>query len=162
MLRINNRIIIRRILRNSRNDRAFRQIQLADRLAKIPSRCRFYAERAVSQVDGVHIIQENVILTHGLFQLHSKIPLLNLTPHTLGEGFIRPSGEHIVLDQLLRNGTGTLGKMPACHADHHGTQDTLHINTGMLVKTLILNCNKGMLQILRHHIQCHRNTVGIR
>ena len=48
MLRINNRIIIRRILRNSRNDRAFRQIQLADRLAKIPSRCRFYAKCAVS------------------------------------------------------------------------------------------------------------------
>ena len=42
-----------------------------------------------------------------------------------------------------------------------GTDNTLDVDTIMLIKTLILDRNKGMRQIFRDHIPGHRNTVGV-
>ena len=41
------------------------------------------------------------------------------------------------------------------------TDDTLDIDSVMLIKTLILDCNESVCQIFRYHIPGDRNTVGI-
>ena len=41
------------------------------------------------------------------------------------------------------------------------SDDTLDIDSVMLIKTLILDCDKGVCQIFRYHIPGNWNTVGI-
>ena len=42
-----------------------------------------------------------------------------------------------------------------------GTDNTLDVDTVMLIKTFILDRNKGVCQILRNHVPGNRNTVGV-
>ena len=47
------------------------------------------------------------------------------------------------------------------NTDIGGTDNTLDIDTVVLIKTFILDGDKGMSQILGNHIPGDRNTVGV-
>ena len=90
-------------------------------------------------------------------KLYGKILFLDLALQFVDEGCLtRPLGKHSVLQKLLCDRTGTLGKITAgSDAGNAGTDDTGKVDTIVLVKTGIFECNKGMLQIDRYLIDCY-------
>lgn len=62
----------------------------------------------------------------------------------------------VFFKKLLCDRTGTLGKITAgSDAGNAGTDDTGKVDTIVLVKTGIFECNKGMPQIDRYLIDCY-------
>ena len=117
---------------------------------------------AGSQVDCIQIVFKNYIFVIDvLLDLNSKILFLDLALQFVDEGCLtRPLGKHSVLQKLLCDRTGTLGKITAgSDAGNAGTDDTGKVDTIVLVKTGIFECNKGMLQIDRYLIDCYIFTV---
>ena len=95
------------------------------------------------------------------FKLYGKILFLDLAFQFVDEGCLtRPLGKHSVLQKLLCDRTGTLGKITTgSDAGNAGTDDTGKVDTVVFVKTGIFECNKGVLQIDRYLIDCYIFTV---
>ena len=108
VLRIFNRIIARRILRDARDDGALGERQVTDGFAEIAQRCSLHAERVVTEVDRIHVVEQDIILAHRLLKFDGKILLLNLSLDGLRLCFRSPVREDVVLDQLLRDGRSAL------------------------------------------------------
>ena len=141
---------------------ALRNGQVRGVLVKISLRGGLDAEGVVAEVDRVEVIQENFRLVHGLFELVGQILLLDLALDTLLRGLTGPVGEDIVLDQLLCDGTGAFGEIKAVgNTDIDGSEDTRNIDSSVLVKTLILYRDKGVLKIERNPFSGDWDPVGI-
>ena len=115
VLRMPDRVVLGRILRDAGDDRAFRDGQIAAVLAEITQGCGFDTQCILSQVDSVHIAQQDLILAVIFGDLQGEILLLDLT-FDLFDLVIplgSPVGEDGVLQQLLGDGTCTLGLFTA-------------------------------------------------
>ena len=166
VFRVCDGVIAGGILCDSCYDCTFRKIQVADRFVEITHGCCLDAEGVLAQIDGVHVIDQDRVLVHDLFQFQGKILFLDLTFQFFGEGiFGGPVREDVILEQLLGDGAGTFCKLSAFQyiLDTYicGTEDTLDINAVVCVETGILDGDKGILQILWNHIDGDGDTVGI-
>ena len=115
----------------------------------------------MSQVNRIHIVEQDIVLAHFLLELYCKILFLYLSADALGKGFVRPARKNIVLDQLLRNRRSSLRKAAAFQAKVSCAENSLNVDAMVLVKPLILNRDKCVLQVLRNHVHCNRNPVGV-
>ena len=115
----------------------------------------------MAQVDGVHIVDQDVVLAHLLFELDGEVLFLNFTLHALGKRLTGPAGEDVVLDELLGDGGSALGKISGRDAFDGSTENTLNINAVVIVEAVILDGDKGVLQVLGNLVDGHRNAVGI-
>ena len=162
LLGVDDRIKLRGVLRNTGYNGAFRDRQLIAGFVKISLRSCFYAERAMSEVDRVEIVEQDRILAHRFLQLDRTVLLLQFSLDPLHLCLIGPVGEDIVLDQLLGNGTGALREVAGGQSDHRCTKNPRGIDAVVLIKPLILDRHKGMCQIIRDHITGYGDSVGIR
>ena len=105
-LRILDRVKPGRVLGDRGDDRTFGEGQVRRIFVEVTGGGRLYAEAALSQVDGVHIRFQDLILGHLFFKLKGEILLLQLTLDFVKPFFIDEIGEDIVLDQLLGQRTG--------------------------------------------------------
>jgi len=101
----------------------------------------------MSKVNCVHITLQDFIFGHLLFNLQGKVLLLDLTFQFFRKCIFRYEvREYVVLDQLLGKSTGTLTEVTTvCDTYNEGTQDTLWVNSLMIIETFVLNCDKCML-----------------
>ena len=162
VLRIGDGIVARGILRDAGDDRGLGEGQIADGFAEIAQRSGLYAEGIVPEVDGVQVIQQNIILAHGLLELHGKILFLDFTADGFHARLAGPPGENIVLDQLLGDRGSTLGEVSAGDGVPGRAEDTLNIDAAVRVETLVLDGDKRVLHILRDHVHGDRDPVRIR
>ena len=160
-LRIDNGVVTGRILGDAGNDGVLGQVQVTDGFVEIPERCRLHAERVVAEVDGVEVVEQDVVLAHRLLQLDGEVLLLNLAADALEFRLLRPAGENVVLDQLLRDRRGALGEFPGGKAKIRRAENTLDIDAVVLVEALVLDGDERVLQVLRDHVQRDRNPVGV-
>ncbi len=72
-------IVFGRILGDTCDHGTFRQVQVADGFVEIAHGCSLYAQCILAQIDGVHVIDQDRIFVHDLFQFQSQILFLNLT-----------------------------------------------------------------------------------
>ena len=117
------------------------------------------------QVDSVHILQKNLVLVIILCDFQSKILFLNFSLDFFNLIFSlgSPFGKDGIFQQLLGNGTCTLGfvttgfqELPAC------TNHCLEVDAAVLVKTFVLDGDKGFSQIIGQFIHgLHTKTVGV-
>ena len=158
-----NRVKPGRILGDAGNDGALGEGQGIHRFIKIPQRGSLNAQGVLPQVDGIHVIEQNLVLGHGFGQFNGQVLLLDLSFHTVGKaGLTGPVRKDIVLQELLGDGTGTLRKMELVgDAYIGGPENTLDVNAVVLIETLVLNGNESVCQILRNHILGHGDPVGI-
>ena len=122
-----NRIITGRILGDGRDDGAFGKIQIPYVFSEITAGCSLNPQRILAQIDGVHIIFQDIVLAHLLFEHDGQVLFLDFPLQFVSEApfaLACPRGQHIVLDELLGDGAGALGKVPACQADVGRAQDT--------------------------------------
>ena len=162
-VRIDDRVKFRRVLCDTCQSCTFRKIQIPYVFVKVFFGSGLYTVGTCTQVNGIQVILKNHIFVIFFFNLDSKVLLLELTCETFQLcGFVGPVSENIILQKLLCDGTGTLGKVTGGDRLHCGTCDTADINTVMFIKTLILNGYHCMLQTDRDLVQGDRKTVGCR
>ncbi len=87
-VRMFNRIVFSRALGDGCQNRSFGNVQLADTLSEIPVRRRLNTQGILSQIDGVQIALQNLILTHNVFQLNSQILFLQLSFDLVQHGIL--------------------------------------------------------------------------
>ena len=122
-----NRVVTGRILGDGRDDGAFGKIQIPYIFPEITSGSGLNAQRVLAQIDGIHIIFQDIVLAHLLFQHDGQVLFLDFSFQFVGEAslaFACPRGQHVILDELLGDGAGALGKVPACQADVGCAKDT--------------------------------------
>ena len=117
----------------------------------------------MSQVNGIHVVDQNILLGHYLFQFQSQILFLEFSTEFVHHGvFAGPFRKNVVLQKLLCNGTGTFGKTSVAKAGYTGTDDTHHVDTVVFIETFVLDCHKGICQVLGNLGHGNWDTVGIR
>ena len=161
VIRVADGIILAGVLSNGRDSRRLRDGQIADVLIKIPVGRRLDAQGILSQVDGVQVSLQDLLLGHDLLQLNRQILLLKLTFHLLHERILAHEIEDAVFQQLLGDGAGALGLLEAAgHHSHARAQDTPQVNAVVLVETLVLNIDERPLDILGNVLDVHPDPVG--
>ena len=163
IVRVGDRVELGRILGDTGNNGTFRKCQSVDRFVEITQGCCLYTKSILSKVNGVHIVDKDIILGHGLGQLNGKILLLDLTLDLIHEAiFLGPVGKYVIFQKLLGNGTGTFSKAESVADTYIGcADDSLDVNAIVFIKTFILDRDKSVGEILRDHILSHGNTIGI-
>ncbi len=80
------------------NDGALGKSKVADGFIEVSERSGLNAQSILPQVDSVHIVAQNRIFVHFLFQFYSKILFLKFTPEFIDQVIFRyPVGKYIVL-----------------------------------------------------------------
>ena len=131
-------------------------------LAEIPSGCGFHAKGIGTQIDGVHVVDQNGLFVHDLFQLQSQILLLKFSFKFIGKRILAgPIRKDIVFQELLRDGAGALREVSVLDAHYARTDNTLDVDAVMVIKTGVLDGDKCVLQVLRNHVDGNRDSVGI-
>ena len=116
----------------------------------------------MAQVDGVEVVEQDLGLWHGLFQLVGQVLLLDLALDAVLGGLVGPVCEDVVLDQLLGDRAGPLREIEAVgDADEGGTEDAGDVDAPMAVEALVLDGDKGVLQILGDAVLVDRYAVGV-
>ena len=143
---------------------AFREVQIPYVLIEILAGCGLYAVGTGTQIDGVQVILKDHGFIADLFlDLDGQVLFLEFSGKLLQKrGFLGPVGKYIVFQQLLGDGTGTLRKFPGGKSLDAGTQYTLHIDTVVLVKTLVLDGYHGILKVLRDLADGYGKPVRVR
>ena len=103
-------IIFVGILSNTCDDGAFGHGQIAGGLAEIALGSRFHSQGILAQIDGVHVLQKDLILGINLRNFQSQVLLLEF-PLKLFDpvfSFGGPFGKNRVFQKLLGNGAGAL------------------------------------------------------
>ena len=97
------------------------------------------------------------------FQLNRKILLLDFSLDSFAQClFLSPGRQDGIFDQLLSDGAGTLLPFEAgLYGGYAGTENPHDVDTVVLVKTLILDGDKGVCQIGGNLIHRNGDTVGV-
>ena len=94
------------------------------------------------------------------FNLKSQVLFLKLSFQPFIEGIlVYKFREHVVFDQLLCQRTGAFGEVSGSKADNSRTGDSLKVDTVVVIKTLILDRNESMLQVLGDFVGRFINAV---
>ena len=86
-----------RILSDGSNYCALWKGKVWNRLVEISKWCSLYTQCILAKVDGVHVVEKDILLGHSLLKLNGQVLFLNLTFYTLQKCFVCPSGEYAVL-----------------------------------------------------------------
>ena len=105
-----DRVVLGRILCDAGDDGTFGQRQVAAVLAEITQGSGFDTQSILSQVDSIHIAQQDLILAVIFGDLQGEILLLDLTLDLfdLITTLRSPVGKDGIFQQLLSDGTCTL------------------------------------------------------
>ena len=162
--RMLNRIVLRRVLCDTRQCRAFWQIKIPYILIKVFAGGCLHTICSGSEVDRIKIIFKNDIFVVNLFlDFNSQILFLNLTCKTLKPcRLLRPVCKYIILQKLLCNRTCTFWKISRGKVLYKSTENTSYVDTIMLIKTFILDCDNRMLKIHRNLINRYRKSIRTR
>ena len=132
-------------------------------LVKISLGCRLDTEGVVAQVDRIEVVQQDLGFIHHFLKLVGQILFLDLSLDPVLCGLVGPVRENIVLDQLLCDRTGALGKIKSsCDTDVEGPENAGNVDAPVLVETLILNRDESVLQVFGDSLPGDRDAVGIR
>ena len=149
---IEGRIVIR-ALGNACQHCTLIEAQLTGMLAEIGESRRFYAVGTLSEINLVQIHLKDFILGILSFQLECQENFLNLSLQRTLLRQIR------ILGQLLRDGGAALTDRAAQHIRYGSAENAPGVNTEMLIKAMVLNADKGVLQFLGNISQLHRHAV---
>ena len=132
-------------------------------LVKISLGGRLDTEGIVAQVDSIEVVQQNLGFIHHFLKLVGQILFLDLSLDPVLCGLVGPVCENIVLDQLLCDRTGSLGKIKSAgDADIEGPENAGDVDASVLVEALILDRDESVLQVFRDSLPGDRDAVGIR
>ena len=151
------------ILRDGCDDRAFGKIQIPDAFSEITPGSGLHAKSILPQIDGVHVIFQDLVLVHLLLQPDGQVLLLDLALELIREAALAlacPRGQHVVLDELLGDGARALGKFSGGESHIGRAQDAPQVDAVMLVKSFVLDGHKSVCQILRDVLHADRDPVG--
>ena len=162
-VRIGDRVKFGRVLCDTCQSCTFGQIQIPYIFVEILSSSCLYTVGSSTKVNCVQIVLKDSIFAGFLFNLNGKVLFLKLTCESLKLSRLAgPVCEYVILQKLLSNCTGTLGKISGGDSFYSCTENTFHINTIMFIKSFILNGDYCMLQIYRNLIQSNWQSVRIR
>ena len=155
VLLIVERVIVGRLVRDADYRRALGQRQIPHVLAEVFLRGRLHAVAALAEVDGVEIPSDYLLLIVILLKLQRAEYLRQLALH----GDFVVAGE--VLDKLL--GYGGAAEV-ILHGGEHLDKcagGAVPVNALMLVKTLVLYCDKSVFHVLRYLVVIDPDSVLI-
>ena len=136
-------IVIIGVVRQPGQHGAFAQRQLTQAFAEVTLRGYFHAVVVLAEVNGVQVAFQNLRLGIAAFQLHGQIGFLNFTLVAL------LTAQHCVFDQLLGDGGAAL-LGAGSEVGNKRTDDSLHVDAVMGIKTSVLHSHEGIAEILRH------------
>ena len=165
-------IIPARILSDARNDGSFREGQLLDVFLEVLSGGCLHAVCAGTEVDRVQVILKDTVLGSFFrseipgelfFELHGQDLLLEFSLDTVDQSrFFGPGRKDVVLKQLLGDCTRSLRELEAVsYSDVQSSDNTLGVDTVVLIKTLIFDCYNTFLEVFRNIIKSDGNAVRI-
>ena len=160
-----DRVIAGRILCDAGDNCRLGYRQLAGGFAEIALRCRLDTECILTEVDGIHVLEKDLILVVIFGDLQRKVLLLKLTLDLFNRIFSLggPVCEDRIFQQLLGDGTCTLCLRSAGFQElPAGTQHTLEVNAVVQIETLVLDGNEGFAEVVRQLVHgLHAETVGV-
>ena len=119
-------------------------------------------EASLPEIDGVHIRFKDLILVHLFLDLQCKVLLLKLSLDTVVKCLlIHKVRKDIVLDELLCDCAGALGKGTARDTDDSGPDDSLEVDSVVVIEALVLDRHKGISHVLGNLFKILINPVGI-
>ena len=151
-LRMLQRRVCRRVLRNSGNCRTFGQRTVLNLLIKIEICRRLNSLASAAEIDHIEVRLKNFIFGIFLFQIQSP------------ENFFHLAGQaHLVfprkiLYKLLGNGrTSVIAAL--CEQSEHCAEGSAPVNALVFSEPLIFNGNDRILHIIRDLIECHPDAI---
>ena len=114
-----------------------------------------YSVRLVPQPDLVEVKLKDLLLGQDLLYMYGNEDFLNLSL----DGFL--IGKEEVPRDLLGDGAGALAYPSGVGDGHGGSRYALEIEAAVLVKALILNRDKGLLQEIRDFVDGGRLSLDL-
>ncbi len=144
--RVEDRVVLRRRLRQPGQQRRLRQGQLPDRLGEVDQRGGLDADRGAA-VDrpvggGVQVLAEDLSLRVALGVLDRQLRLDDLAV----EVAVRV-GDAEVADELLGDRRAALDRLPRLQVLERGAQDALGVDAAVLVEALVLDRDGRELEL---------------
>ena len=131
----------------------FIQRQIFGILAKIGACCRLNAISPLTKIDLVHVKFQNFIFRVLAFELKCKKYFLYLSFQRL---ILRQIS---ILSKLLCDGRTALGDRTSANIRPNGTYDSARINADMFVKSIVFDCNEGILKIFWNLVDPNRSAI---
>ena len=152
-LHVVERRIVVRALWNACEHRTFIQRQILDILAEIGACCRLNPICPLTKIDLVHIELEDFLFRILTFQLKREENFLYLA---FQGSILRQIG---VLCKLLCDGRATLCDFASANICPDSTHDSAWIDADVLIESIVLNGNKGILEIFWNLIDADRSAI---
>ncbi len=111
--------------------------------AEVGASCGLNPIGALSEVDGVQVLGQDLVLVPLALQVVGERRLAQLLEH--GPAAL---GLERVLDELLGDGRGSLGRAAGHDVGTQGAGDALIVDPAVLVEALVLNRNRSLLHRL--------------
>ena len=157
------RVVLRRGLREPGDQRRLRQRQPLRRAREVGLSGSLHAERGRARVGAVgrrvQVRGEDRVLRVGVILLVGEMCLHDLAPDRLAR-----VGDVQVAHQLLRDRRGALQRLAAgLHITPPGTDDRLHVDPALLEEVLVLDRDRAVLDPVRHALARHglTNRLGM-
>ena len=137
-------IVVGRVLGDPRQHRSLGQVQLRGRDVEVIAGRRLAAVGVMTVENGVQVHLQDLVLGEGAIDLDRKQGLLRLAFES------RRVVEQPQLDQLLGDGGGALDRLVLAPIDPGRPSDALGIDSGLVIEVQILDCDRGVGQVLAH------------
>ena len=142
VLRVDERVVGRRRLWQTGDERGLRQRQSPHRRVEVRERCGLHADRVLAVEDPVQVLRENLILRVLLLDLGGEVRLLDL---------LREAARRVWVVQVLGqlHGDGAAALPPAARRVVDGCADKAQVvDAVVLVEALVLDGHRGVAQRL--------------
>ncbi|CAM2149493.1 hypothetical protein PT2222_210130 [Paraburkholderia tropica] len=146
-LRIDDRVIRRRRLRQPREHRAFGEREVLQILAEVHARGAREAVGALPQIDLVHVDLEDLVLRELRLDLVGEQHLVDLARVSL---FAR---QEEVARHLHGDRARALRRMAVRQGDEARARDAREVDAAVLVEARVFDGEDGFLQIVRHVLE---------
>ncbi len=150
---LRQRIVAPRSLRQPRQQRRFRQIKIAHRLAKIRLSRRLHPVAQPAIVDLVQIHGQNIGLAEARVQLQGQHRLAQLAPHAALLSLLWADQDRA--RQLLRDRRAARHNLAVAQVRPCRPRNPAQIHARVLVETGVLHRNRGLLKSQRNLAQGH-------
>ena len=139
----------RGVLGDAGQHRALGEGKILDFFVKVAARRHLDTERVAAEVNRVQVVGQNLFFAHHLLEFERQILLLNFSGQLLTEAFFPTAVEEVVFNELLGNGRAAARTRSAAQHTHNGAHNGARVDTVVLPETLVLNCDKGIHEVLR-------------
>ena len=160
-LRMGDGVIAGGVLGDTGQHRALGEIQLGNAFSEVTAGGGLNAVGAGTEVDGVEVILQNLLLADLFLQLEGQVLFLEFPAEAVDQGgFVHPAREDAVFQKLLGDGAGSLVEAAGSKTVNAGAENAADVNALVLVETLVLDGYDGMLEILRDLVDRDNGPVG--